>query len=237
MTRTPVQLALTPRHPNPKHPGWGGAREGAGRPRIAKKRSNVPHRARREHVARHPVHATLRIVRQLGNLRTKLRLKALKDALRATHASRGGFRVVHFSLQSDHLHLLVEAEDKPALWRGIRALEIRLARRLNRLAARSGRVFADRYHARALKTPNEVRNAISYVLLNARHHASRPLRHAWLDPCSSAASFDGWSRPSTLPPDYVDDDPARCTVSSETWLLQSGWRVKGAISPAAVPGS
>jgi REP element-mobilizing transposase RayT len=80
-------------------------------------------------------------MKELGNLRTKLRLKALKEALRATHASRGGFRVVHFSLQSDHLHLLVEADDKTTLWRGIRALEIRLARRLNRLAERSGRVL------------------------------------------------------------------------------------------------
>jgi REP element-mobilizing transposase RayT len=180
------------------------------------------------------VHATLRVAGELGSLRTKAKLRAVKTSLRGLHASRDGFRVVHFSLQSTHLHLVVEADDKQALSRGLRALQIRVARRLNQLAGRTGRVFTDRYHARALKTPREVRVALAYVLLNARHHTARPGARAWLDPCSSGSFFDGWSRPASLPPDFVDD--GRATPSPETWLLQVGWRKHGPISPDEVPG-
>jgi REP element-mobilizing transposase RayT len=172
----------------------------------------------------------------VGPLRTKLKLRAFKDSVRGLHQSRSDFRVVHFSLQGSHLHLIVEARDRRALSCGLRALEIRIARRFNRLTERTGRVFSDRYHARPLKTLREVRVALAYVLLNSRHHARHAPRRAWLDPCSSAASFDGWSRPAALPPDHQDDDPA-CTATAETWLLRIGWRRRGeTISPDQVPG-
>jgi len=227
---------LTPRHPNPEHPGWGGFRPGAGRPRKKDKdRTSVPHRARPEHAKRHPVHTTLLVTKDVHSLRTKLKLRALKQSLRGTHETRGDFRVVHFSLQGSHVHLIVEADNKRALWRGIRAVEVRIARRFNRVAGRKGRVFDERYHARALRTPRETKNAITYVLLNHRHHDSRPRHSAWLDPCSSAGVFDGWSRHCSFPPGYGDEDPAS-TARAETWLLREGWRRHGEISPDAVPG-
>jgi REP element-mobilizing transposase RayT len=188
------------------------------------------------HKANRPVHATLRVTRELSPLRTKQKLRAVKTAVRDTRASRDDFRVVHFSLQNTHLHLIVEAKDKDALSRGLRALEIRIARRLNHLARRKGRVFSDRYHARALVTPRETRAALCYVLLNSRHHAARTRGAVWLDPCSSAASFDGWSRPCPLPPGCRELEPIPVTAAPKTWLLRVGWRKHGEISPDDVPG-
>jgi REP element-mobilizing transposase RayT len=196
----------------------------------------VPHRARPAHKRNQPVHATLRVTHELSPLRTKLKLKAVRTSLRDTHAGRTNFRIVHFSLQNTHLHLIVEAEDKRALSCGLRALEIRIARRLNALADRRGRVFSDRYHARALATPRETRAAIAYVLLNGRHHAAAGSHNVWLDPCSSAATFDGWSRRCALPPGYKDGEPIEATPRPETWLLRIGWRRRGAIDPSTVPG-
>ena len=213
------------------HPGWGGARVGAGRPRSG--HAGVPHRARPVHVSTRPVHATLRVVRELAPLRTKVKLQVVRSALRDTHQSREDFRVVHFSLQSTHVHLIVEADDKDALSRGLRALQIRIARRLNRAAARTGPAFADRYHARALVTPRETRAAIRYVLLNHRHHTRTP-GPARLDPCSSAATFDGWTRPCPGPPGHDPAEPV--TRSPRTWLLRIGWEKHGKISPDDVPG-
>lgn len=232
-----VQLALAPRRPHPEHPGWGGARPGAGRPRSKKPR--VAHRARPEHLRRHPVHATLRISRDLAPLRTKSKLRALKGALRGIQARREDFRVIHFSLQSTHLHLIVEAADKDALTKGMRALEIGIARRLNLLAGRRGPVLSDRYHAHALKTPQETRRALAYVLLNSRRHAARAGAARWIDPCSSGAAFDGWSRKCALPPGHLDEDRTlgASTAPAKVWLLTTGWRKHGPlISPDEVPG-
>jgi hypothetical protein len=119
----------------------------------------------------------------------------------------------------------------------LRALQIRIARRLNRLAGRKGKVFTDRYHARALATPRETQAALRYVLLNGRHHAARDGGKAWLDPCSSAAVFNGWSRPAELPPGYKDRGAITATAQPETWLLRVGWRRCGEISPDDVPGA
>src|SRR5690606_5978693 len=104
----------------------------------------------------------------------------------------GRARVVHYSVMSNHVHLLVEADDRDALSRGLQGLATRLARAVNRFAARRGTVFADRYHARILRTPREVRNALAYVLNNARHHRCTAMPADWIDPYSSASAFDGW---------------------------------------------
>jgi len=91
----------------------------------------------------------------------------------ANGCERPGFRLVHYSLQGNHAHLIVEADDPGSLGRGMKAIGARLARAVNRIARRTGRVLADRYHMRLLSTPKEVRNALRYVLLNARRHAAR----------------------------------------------------------------
>jgi len=143
-----------------------------------------------------------------------------------------GFRLVHFSVQRDHLHLLVEAADRRALSRGVQGLSIRLARAINRRLQRHGKVFADRYHARALKTPRAVHWALRYVLLNARKHerGAFAVPFGFVDPCSSAAWFDGFARPRELvfgarecraafQARHALDSPV---VSARTWLLTVG---------------
>ena len=130
---------------------------------------------------------------------------------------------MHFSAQADHLHLIVEAHDKRTLSSGLRGLMIRGARAINRAGDRRGGVWADRYHCRELRTPREVRNAISYVLFNARKHG---LRHRGLDPCSSGRWFDGWRRFTTVVDLAADPPPV---AVPRTWLLSTGWRRCGLV--------
>ncbi len=161
----------------------------------------------------------------------------------AAGCQRPGFRLVHYSLQGNHAHLIVEAQDRDALGRGMMAIGSRLARAVNRIAKRAGRVLADRYHVRLLPTPTEVRNALRYVLLNARRHAKAvresAATRARLDPASSARWFDGWKRGGAA----VEDDDERAGPSEQkpvararTWLLSVGWRRHGLLDPADVPG-
>ncbi len=156
--RTPRQLHLPIPH------AWGGRRPGAGR--KPGPRPVTPHRARPVHGRGHPVHATLRARREVGSLRTDATFLAVRAAL--AQASRTDFRVVHFSVQRDHVHLLVEARSREALSSGMRGLAIRVALAVNRVLVRKGRVWADRWHGRALTTPREVRAALVYVLMNVR---------------------------------------------------------------------
>jgi len=209
--RLPKQLAL----PAPRT--WGGRRKGAGR-KQARPRPNVSHAPRRPHDPRHPVHVTLRAARGLKSLRSEAAFQALSVAFAA--ASREDFRVVHFSVQTDHVHLIVEAASADGLRSGINGLACRMARALNRVWRRHGAVWSDRHHARSLATPREVRNGLVYVLLNFRKH----LRAApGVDPRSSGAWFDGWSGAST-PRTHP------CPVASaRTWLATAGWRRAGGL--------
>jgi REP element-mobilizing transposase RayT len=214
--RKPVQQRL------PRTSGWGGKRPGAGR--KPGPRPIVLHRARLAHHERFPVHATLRAAARLGSLRDCPVFNALEVAL--ADASSTAFRIVHYSVQHDHLHLILEATDRTALLSGLRGLAIRTARAINRAAKRHGPVWAERYHARALRTPREVRAALVYVLHNWR----KTVRGAQnLDPCATGFWFDGWRGPrpkwSLPPPGEVP--PVR---APRTWLLATGWRRLGLIA-------
>jgi putative transposase len=106
----------------------------------------------------------------VGYLRTQSRFELIRGALGAA-SDRFGMRVVHFSVQGNHLHLIVEAEGRDALSKSMKGLAVRVAVGLNRLAGRRGTVFADRYHVHVLATPREVANTLRYVLENHRKHA------------------------------------------------------------------
>ena len=150
--------------------GRGGWRPGAGRPRG---RKHVAHARRDELVgfkARLPLHVTWRLRDEVGSVRRYRTAALARRAIAAAH--KAGFRVLEFSLQGNHLHCLVEAASAVDLARGMQGLAIRLARGWNRVLGRSGTVFAERYHARVLRSPREVRNVLSYILLNARKHAA-----------------------------------------------------------------
>jgi REP element-mobilizing transposase RayT len=154
-----------------------------------------------------------------------------------SHAcDRRDFRLVHYSLQGNHVHMLVEAADRSALARGMKAVAARLARAVNRVFQRRGPVLADRYHLRVLKTPREVHHALRYVLLNARRHARRLVGAAHLDPASSGRWFDGWRREGAALREVVTEAVGRPVACARTWLLSTGWRRHGLIDPADVPG-
>jgi REP element-mobilizing transposase RayT len=157
---------------------------------------------------------------------------------------REGFRLVEYSVQQNHLHLIPEAKNTAALSRGIQGLAIRLARALNRTVHRTGRVFADRYRSRLLTDPLDARNTLRYVLNNARRHVRRAIRNhtRWTDPCSSAPWFRHWSIPSDVA-DFAPDQRHRSLltlgsagVPPRTALLSCGWRRAGAIELLHVPG-
>ncbi len=169
-----------------KLPTRGGKRKGAGRKPNGVKTS-VSHVRRPQFKARHPVHVALRVLPGAGFLRGFSRRRAIEDALREVKL-RFGMRVVHYSIQGNHLHLIVEFDDPSALSRAIQGLAIRLARSLNRIAGRAGKVFADRFHAHVMKTLREVVNAVRYVVENFRHHLREDVAPEGADPCSSA----GW---------------------------------------------
>ena len=200
---------------------WGGKRRGAGRKPKGEK-AGISHARRAKLAERFPVHVTLRLVKGLPSLRRKESFRELERAFVAG-AERFGFRLQHYSVQTNHVHLIAEAKDERALSRGMQGLSIRMAKALNRLWARSGKVFSDRFHSRALTTPREVRNALAYVLLNSNHHG---LRHVdGPDPCSSGATFDGWKDPKRTSAESSPGFLAR----ARTWLLRVGWRRHGLI--------
>jgi REP element-mobilizing transposase RayT len=145
------------------------------------------------------------------NLRSRRSFRVLSDAF-AKACDRRGFRLVHFSVQGNHLHLVVEAPDKVRLARGLQGLAVRIARRLNRLMGRTGKVFADRYHSHVLRTPAEVARAVAYVLGNFFVHAARRGERVDMtvtDEYSSATVAE------TGPP---------LVAAPRTWLLCVGWR-------------
>jgi len=233
MRRRDSQLALSLSSP----PRWGGRRAGAGR--KPGENPGLPHGSRSRFQRPLPAHVTLRLLPGLPSLRTVPIVCELERSF-AVGCTRPGFRLVHYSLQGNHVHLIVEAQDRVMLGRGMMAIGSRIARAVNRVAKRAGQVLADRYHLRLLKTPKEVRGALRYVLLNARHHAVRAATKfrevVCLDPASSGRFFDGWKQ--KVPGADVHASPrTRAPVArARTWLLASGWRRHGLLDPADVPG-
>jgi REP element-mobilizing transposase RayT len=194
---------------------WGGARAGAGRKLVAA-RPSPPHRPRAPHQGRWPVHVTLRAREAIPSLRSGRVFSFLRRSLAASH--KEAFRVVHFSVQSDHVHLIVEGDRQVALVRGLQGLAGRCAKAINRAVRRRGRVWSSRYHGRALRTPTEARRGLVYVLLNFRKH----LRAApGIDPRSSGPWFTGWRSRQPV------SDAASSVAIPRTWLAMVGWRRGG----------
>lgn len=276
--------------------GYGGARPGAGRKPKNPEGPGVSHARRPLLASRFPVHVSLKVREGLPDLRgPQLRNLIL------THLSKGqkrkGFRLVHFSIQSSSLHFLVEAVDARALSAGIQGIAIRLAKQINKELGITGRVFADRFSERVLKTPTQTRKALAYVINNLRRQKAqqgKELARDWIDPLSSGPRFDGWkdapakSSPSeqdqeitTLVSDehiqekielvcdeqiqegaelvsdekiqedaklvsdghiqeeeeLVSDEPNQkpIGVPPNTWLLRTGWKLRGLLSVNDVP--
>ena len=223
----------------------GGKRKGAGRPPKGK-RAGTTHEARQEIEARYPLHIVLRLVPEVGSMRRRKLYQAVRDAT-VVAAIRERIRIVHCSVQSTHLHLLVEAESKLALTRGMQGFQISLARNINTVLGddkgrrRRGRVFADRYHVVVIRSPRQARNVLAYVLSNWRkHHEDRDDEaKTWqIDPFSSAISFPDWQEREGK--DWMwripDDHDPLMVYRPRSWLLREGWkRGGGPISVREVP--
>jgi putative transposase len=204
----------------------GGQRRGAGRKRVGD-RPNVPHRPRERHDPRCPVHVTLRA----GALPVSLRAGSVFAAVRGAiaRASKEAFRVLHFSVQRDHVHLIVEADSAAARTRGIQGLAIRMAKAVNRVLGRRGTVWSDRHHSHLLTSPRAMRHALVYVLQNFRKHGHRDV--VAVDPCSSARWFRGWEG---IVVDVIGSAPV---VTARTWLARWGWRRHGLVRLSEVPAA
>jgi REP element-mobilizing transposase RayT len=176
---------------------------GAGRKRILPGKPRLPHRVRERIPSRLPVHVTWRIHEALPTLRNKELVGAFASACGRAQ-NRFGMRVVHFAVESNHIHMVVEGVSAAAM----KGLGVRVAKAINQRLHRQGRVVGDTYHARALRTPTEVRHTVRYVLDNHEHHAGR--RHT--DPLY--LFFDAFS--SEAWPDAV--------VKPKSWLLNNAWR-------------
>ena len=191
----------------------------------------VRHRSRADFRGRFPGHVTLKVREGLRSLRDGRIVRALQATLREA-CDQGHFRVVEFSIQGDHLHMLVEATDRKALGRGMKSITARVARAVNRVLGRTGPVLRDRYYLRVLKTPLEVKRALNYVLNNARKHlGARAPRVGRVDPASSGPWFQGWRDPVLA----LARSPAP-VARAATWLLRVGWRRHGLLDPSEVPG-
>jgi REP element-mobilizing transposase RayT len=237
MTKRSMQLDLALR----SVPRWGGSRAGAGRKPTGT--AGLRHGSRERFPRPLPTHVTLRMHSGVPSLRTVPIVHEIERTF-VRGCVRPGFRLVHYSLQGNHAHLIVEATDRDALGRGMKAIGTRIARAVNRIAKRHGCVLADRYHSRLLRTPREVHRALRYVLFNARRHAAKAGAAAprtfnfRLDPASSARWFDGWKPGSKIVTERASiprlDTPA--VARARTWLLAKGWRLHGLLDPADVPG-
>jgi putative transposase len=182
------------------------------------------------------VHVTLRAA--FGSLRSQLLYPTVRIAIsKATRKAPDRFRIVHFSVQSNHVHLIVEAAERRALTAGVHGLEARITRYVNQLLMRRGAVWADRWHGRALKSPREVRNALVYVLANFRKHSPRSEPRG-ADPCSSGAWFHGWRGLDVQrgPPPLASrvwplgkEDEKVPVSEPETWLLRKGFLKAGRV--------
>jgi REP element-mobilizing transposase RayT len=198
--------------------------------------SLVRHRSRKPFADFEPCHVTPKVRAGLPSLRKEAVVRALETAFRRGN-ERKHFRLVHYSIQADHAHLIVEARDRDALGRGMKSLAARFARAVNRALGRTGRVLADRYHLRILTSPRQVRNALAYVLLNARRHAAKRIARlrrngievaplpsrGTLDGASSARWFPGWRSDvavDRLPPRALGEKPA--VAEPRTWFLRAG---------------
>jgi REP element-mobilizing transposase RayT len=219
------------------------------------KRAGSPHKARPELKPRFPVHVVLRVVDAIGSMRKRHMYKALREATLAVakrelnYSETGAFRIVHISIQSNHVHLIVEADHKMALSRGMQSFQISAAKHLNRaLSVRSlrvglaykqamatrrrGTVFPDRFHQEIITNPTQARRTLAYVLNNWRKHREdqSALSRTWkVDPFSTGVLFEGWRELDEaqfyLP--YRETYLPLVVYLPKTWLLREGWRKAG----------
>jgi REP element-mobilizing transposase RayT len=205
------------------------SRKGIGGRLPKGEKAGVPHRPRLFATGK-PMHVTLKVVRRMPGLRQRFAWQAARRAL-SLALVRPDFRVCQVSIQRNHVHLIIEADDPKALARGMQGFQISCAKQINARLRRAGRVFADRYHAVVLDGPTQVRNVLKYVLNNWRRHGERGNGEV-VDRYSSGPQFGGWNR------DVRWHGEVLPVASPTSWVLDVGWRERGGggFSPFERPG-
>ncbi len=197
-----------------------GRRHRSGRPRS--KHSGVSHARRAEFAASDPLHVTLKICDGLPSMRKRRAFRAVLRAFAGGKVGvkgKAGFRLTHYSVLGNHMHLMVEADSREHLASGMCGLKIRIARALNKVWDRGGTVFKERYHSVVLNSPSRVRNALNYIIHNGRKHGIAGLER-WFDGFRDTIPDTRW--PSAL-------------ARAETWLLTKGWRRRGLLTLVPCP--
>ena len=186
------------------------------------------HRARPTHKYWNPSHVTLRAEKGLPSFRQQTLYAAFEEAFRRMR--REDFRIVELSVQDNHVHMIVEADDNDAFARGMKSFSVRANRLFNAALGRGrGRGWGDRYHRRDLTDARQVRNALVYCINNYKKHLGMSHGLMRIDPCSSARWFEGWTAIRTA------NDGLRPTPEPRTVLLARAWKAHGFIHPGEVP--
>lgn len=234
-----LSLPIAPERKSRKRRRVGRVLVPLGRRPKAERVGFVPHGTREAHDARHPVHVTMRRVAMAPSFRSERVGNAIMHQLARASRIGSGIRVVHFSIQDDHLHLMLEGTSAQHLSRQAQKLFSRIALAVNAVVGRRGSLFRDRHHRRELETPTEVRRALVYILFNSRKHAGADSLgnpesgiFRWFDPLTSAAWFDAWSSRAGPPPDAAARVRERYghvapVTNPDTWLAREGWQRAG----------
>lgn len=220
---------------------WGGKRTGAGRPNRS---GAVNHMRRQKFTKDNPAHVTFRLLKGFNGMRIKSVHELLKDSL--GHLSPFGVHAIHYSLQGNHIHLILEAESANALSRSMKSFGCRFAKGVKRMRGFKGtKVFNGRYHLNVVNSPRQSFNTLRYVLLNQAKHTDL-IEH--IDEFSSGFYFDGWQkllgpkfkgliaqkvRISKRNSSWKGRDPQKSSEKfscpaylspPRTWLLAEGWK-------------
>lgn len=174
--------------------GWGGKREGAGRKRVAP-RPLVPHRPRQRFETPEAIFVTFRVTSTTCNMRRQRPFTVLKRVFKKAR-ERFGTRILQFAVLGNHIHLAVEAPNTKTLSRAMKGLGVRIARNLNRLMERAGRVIDHRHHSSVIMTVKRAMKVLRYIRENYRKHFGE--KDEWRTGCT-IDPFSSWANVVELP--------------------------------------
>ena len=199
---------------------WGGRRKGSGRTKTG----NVRHVKREDVDFRKPLHITKRLKRGLRGLCTKGVLRDLQRAMRMSN--KNGAHVVEFSLQTNHVHLIVEAKDNRALAKGMNALWAVFGKAIRARLPGRGAVFSGRYYMKVIRSARYMRNALEYVLLNDSKHSGQGPDYSEFNSAMYFAHFGKLlNRNWRAPLKWASADPRPDFLEApRSWLCREGWR-------------
>jgi len=200
---------------------------------VGRLRAACPHAARPALASRYPVHVVLKLDPSLPNLRGRQPVRVIERCLR-TGKERRAFVWCTFRSSRITCNLIVEALGAKALSAGIKGLSVRLARRLNTLLGRKGRVMIERYFgpscARRRRSAGVCATCCSIgggMTRSAGGLGTGAGRSLFV-----RSLLRRLARGRATPPPPEE----RCVSPPRLWLLTTGWRSRGLISVDAVPG-